>query len=1290
MSLPTQSIGGLISGFDTASIIEQLMAIERRPVKMMEADKVELEGKQEAWRSINRMLLDFKGQVDVLGKVGTYNQKTAASSNESLLAATADDSAPTGSYTFRTIQAAQSHQVLSGGFDSDNSPVGAGEISIDLAGASLKTHTKIESLNGGAGAFRGAFRITDRSGASAIFDISGAETLDEVIDAINDNDAIDVTAAINSTGTGIDLTDNTGAVASNFTVASLNGGSTAEDLGIADSVAGAAISGGDVYRLAGTTALSSLRDGRGIDDGTLGSIRITDTVTSKTYTVDLSQARNLQQVADAVEEDSDGDFSLTFGAKGLTLTNNLGNAFTVEDDTADDTDTTATDLGIAGSSAGASLTGSNILGGIDTVLVDSLTGADGGAWSFGQMDVTDRAGNIMTVDMSTGTSLQDAVDEINNQAGIKVVQVTASINDDGNGIVIEDTSGATASNLIIADSGTSTGASDLNLTVDAAIETVNGGAAKRFGIDLGQIDIQDREGDSVLVDLSGAETLQEILDTINTAAAGAGVDVTVGLNDAGNGLLLTDNTGATGNLMVGNVAGSQTATTLGLEVNAAVSEVDGGDLDRKYVSRSTKLEDLNAGAGVYLGKLRITDGNGLTAEGDISQIETVGEVVSAINASGLAVEARVNTTGDGIMLINTARTGALKVEELGGTAAEDLGLLGSASDGATLYGSQEKTITIDDNDSLRDIVYKIGMSGAPVSTNILDDGSEVNSKHLTISSRNSGAQGMLVIDSSIAGLDFADMTKAQDALLLYGASGGGVAPVLLSSESNTFTGAVPGLSLDLKDVDPNRNVTITVDQDTESIGTAVNDMVTKYNEMNELIHVLTAWDSEEEMGGLLFGDSNLHGLMNSLSDMLMETVEGVSGGITQWYDLGVEFAYDEETQQGYLDFDAAKLETQLSTNFEGVKALMTKTTDMARGDRNASAAASRPAGAVNKPLETFDEGNGGVPGANNFADDADKWFIHNSQLGANTDASGNIYIQAQVNAANDWNLLAYKDAAMTELVAAAYNVNYNEAAEDDGSATFNLFEENDSGLGVTVAIDDSLVDGDTVTISNLDDQVTSIQNIINGNSSSSDLGPDNGYVGAKDLNETGEETITINLDQPRPIYQLILHHPDSEDMPADEYALRRFTVEYFDTYSKTWKEAQNYEANRSSINYISLPDNVMTDQIRIVAQETNAADGRVRLIEVEALESEGAASQMRTRLKSLTNNNDGLFASVSGTIEEQIKDIDNRIEKMEGRLESKELNLMREFSAMEQALAQMQSQSDFFNQQMSSFNNNDR
>ena len=89
----------------------------------------------------------------------------------------------------------------------------------------------LDSLNGGSGVASGSIQITDRSGATATIDLSGEETLHDVIDVINRNRDIQVEVSINSAGTGLVIEDESGGLGT-LTIAEMDGGTTAADLGI--------------------------------------------------------------------------------------------------------------------------------------------------------------------------------------------------------------------------------------------------------------------------------------------------------------------------------------------------------------------------------------------------------------------------------------------------------------------------------------------------------------------------------------------------------------------------------------------------------------------------------------------------------------------------------------------------------------------------------------------------------------------------------------------------------------------------------------------------------------------------------------------------------------------------------------------------------------------------------------------------------------------------------------------------------------------------------------------------
>ncbi|MBE0582703.1 MAG: hypothetical protein IH612_02955, partial [Desulfofustis sp.] len=60
MALSTNLISGLSSGFDWRSMIDQLMAVEHRPIDLVTARKTDTETKLTEWQSANSKLLALK------------------------------------------------------------------------------------------------------------------------------------------------------------------------------------------------------------------------------------------------------------------------------------------------------------------------------------------------------------------------------------------------------------------------------------------------------------------------------------------------------------------------------------------------------------------------------------------------------------------------------------------------------------------------------------------------------------------------------------------------------------------------------------------------------------------------------------------------------------------------------------------------------------------------------------------------------------------------------------------------------------------------------------------------------------------------------------------------------------------------------------------------------------------------------------------------------------------------------------------------------------------------------
>ena len=124
-----------------------------------------------------------------------------------------------------------------------------------------------------------------------------------------------------------------------------------------------------------------------------------------------------------------------------------------------------------------------------------------------------------------------------------------------------------------------------------SLQELNGG----LGVRLGDIRITDKSGDSAVVNLRFASTVDDVLTAINS-----NTDINVTAEVVGDSLRLTDNTGQSGTLSVQEVNNGHTAADLGvLSVVAAgaTTTATGDDIFRLH--SGTQLSKLNDGNGVY-------------------------------------------------------------------------------------------------------------------------------------------------------------------------------------------------------------------------------------------------------------------------------------------------------------------------------------------------------------------------------------------------------------------------------------------------------------------------------------------------------------------------------------------------------------------------------------------------------------------------------------------------------------------------------------------------------------------
>ncbi|MFW6059105.1 MAG: flagellin [Phycisphaeraceae bacterium] len=315
----------------------------------------------------------------------------------------------------------------------------------------------------------------------------------------------------------------------------------------------------------------------------LGTIQLD--VNGTTANVDLTGVDKLGDVTtrinDAINTIDPTAGALAINGPGFELTANAGHTVTLADIGSGQT---AADLGIDISATGATTAGGDL-----NRLLDPLTQlADlGAAIDFASGLTITQGDKTKTADFSTAQTIEDLQNEIDqldlglrlqinkDRTGLNLVSEVSGIE-----LSVGENGGTTAQDLGLRNFGVNTSLSDLRHGL--GVETVEGENDLEFAL---------HDGTSFAVNLDGAQTVGDVINSIQAAATGAGLtvgagnDLEIGLAANGNGFVFTDNTAGGDDFRIDNAGTSHAADHLGIHRNA------GGDATITGADKATVKVD---------------------------------------------------------------------------------------------------------------------------------------------------------------------------------------------------------------------------------------------------------------------------------------------------------------------------------------------------------------------------------------------------------------------------------------------------------------------------------------------------------------------------------------------------------------------------------------------------------------------------------------------------------------------------------------------------------------------------
>ena len=270
-------------------------------------------------------------------------------------------------------------------------------------------------------------------------------------------------------------------------------------------------------------------------------------------------------------------------------------------------------------------------------------------------------------------------------------------------------------------------------------------------------------------------------------------------------------------------------------------------------------------------------------------------VVTATAASGSAV-------GNHVIVVNGLATTASWTS---GTFASSSTALPVGSFTITPGSGTATTITTDGTETLSQVASQINSDNLSVTASVITD---ATGSRLALVANSSGSAANFTISS----------TDPTDFGFSQAATGGNasltVDGIKISSASDTVTGVIPGVVLDLQSADPGVQVSLGVAPDTSQIQSALQQFVTDYNTVVSDLSAQFTFSGTSE--GVLATDSTVRNLQNDVLGALDYTYTPASGSTTVPNLTSLGISVDNN---GKLTLNTSSLQSALQNNFSDVQ-----------------------------------------------------------------------------------------------------------------------------------------------------------------------------------------------------------------------------------------------------------------------------------------------------------------------------------------------------------------------------------
>jgi flagellar hook-associated protein 2 len=217
------------------------------------------------------------------------------------------------------------------------------------------------------------------------------------------------------------------------------------------------------------------------------------------------------------------------------------------------------------------------------------------------------------------------------------------------------------------------------------------------------------------------------------------------------------------------------------------------------------------------------------------------------------------------------------------------------------------TITTDGSETLADVANEINTDNLGVTASVITDAS--GSRLAIVADSSGSAANFTITPSGSTGYGFTQAATGDNASLT-------VDGISISSATNSVTGVIPGVTLNLLSADPGVDVSLGVAPDTSQVQTALQHFVTDYNQLVSDLSAQFTFSSSTGSEGVLASDSTVRNLQNQVLGALDYTNTPASGSTTVPNLMSLGISVDDN---GQLSLDTSTLDSALQNNFSDVQ-----------------------------------------------------------------------------------------------------------------------------------------------------------------------------------------------------------------------------------------------------------------------------------------------------------------------------------------------------------------------------------